>query len=164
MDIETILSILFIVLFVVIPFMKEIMQKKSGNDEDEETPKAGERTAQQIREYLERMRGNATDASTQYRPPSTRPSGAQAGSTQPKQKPAKKAAPAAQKQSQPEPKKSLPALTPSIPEIKHAEHIEVPKPNIIHTIMVDTRFSDVQKALIFHEIFRRPAVLEESKK
>ena len=145
MDFEDIISIIFLVIFFLGPLIKKIVQGLSG----EASPTARQkRTVQEVTEYLEKMRAG-TDASNKYRAPSHRPYAAAKSST-PKQSRTTKVAQVI---------KSNVDAESSIDESKvHAAYNLAKKDarNVLKEIMVDPRFNDMQKAIIFSEIMRAP--------
>ncbi len=169
MKTETIISIIFIILFVVIPFLKEIFKK---DEEQEEENISGEsQSAQQVREYLEKMRASSGPITPQKSPEERLYKSKSSYAAKPAKGRGKK------QDTLPPPKvevkPTLSVLTESdaafaippnpISEGKLAATAATTKVDIIHNIFIDSRFSEVQKALIFSEIFKTPSIFEKYK-
>jgi len=59
MKVETIISIIFIVLFVVIPFLREMFKKEDEGQSPQDDSSQDNQSSQQIREYLEKLRAGS---------------------------------------------------------------------------------------------------------
>lgn len=164
MNIDNIITILFLLIFIVGPLIKKIAEALSEQPK-KAPPKRN--SMEDVKEYLERMRNQAPSPERVRPETSSVPQGYQAPASRPykgsgkekqvaaKKKDAKVAAYAAQEAfcAVPEPVKA--AI-----EEKHAPHATVvhtaPTKNFLHDFMADTKFSDVQKAIVLTEIFKEP--------
>jgi len=153
------IGIIVFLIFILFPVIKKLFGLKSEEESNNEevmqvSEEEKEKSAQQVRAYLERMRGFTSDGVSQTRPAVRSGTGADRKARAKRGKEAAK----------PEPvtpvlvleAEQLPEL---LPPAVIAPIVSTPKVNVIHDLMQDSRFTDVQKAIIFHEIFKRPSVL-----
>lgn len=154
------IGIIIFLIFILFPVIKKLFGLKSEEESSNEevmqvSEEEKEKSAQQVRAYLERMRGFTSDGVSQTRPAVRSGTGADRKARAKRGKEAAK----------PEPttpvlvleSEQLPELPP--PTVTAPAVVAAPKINVIHNLMQDSRFTDVQKAIIFHEIFKRPSVL-----
>lgn len=157
MKAETLISIIFIVLFVVIPFLKEIFKKNDNEADDEQNAYQESQSAQQIREYLEKMRGLSPNPSQGKQSHALYESKSKARG---KKQEVKKSAPVLEKA----PLAAMPEFNSNV--AVENKMITTPigtKIDPIHNVYADTRFSEAQKALIFYEIFKTPNFVEQKR-
>lgn len=155
------IGIVIFFIFLLIPFIKKLLSAKGEEEESnveiaQVSDEEKERRAAQIREYLDKMRGVTADVSQSHSAPSpySRAERSKARAKRLKETQQEKAV------------EPTPILAIEAEEI--AAHLPtpptqivsvIPKIDIIHNIMQDSRFTETQKAVIFHEIFQRPSGL-----
>lgn len=170
-----VIVVIFILVFVVWPIFKKIIEALAGGEE----PQKKKESAQDIKEYLAKMRSSGQNQqsqgqyaqSQQYKAPATRPPASKAydykskyTQKQPetaKSAPRKQAAKSVAQEVQEKPRLSETIVQPSLQTFAHEKSNEkmVPKLSVISKIISESHFSDVQKAVIFCEVFGKPKSL-----
>lgn len=148
MDADTIIAIIFIFIFFILPLIGRILEAVGGQP----APKS----PQELKEQLKKIRGQQQQhrPQTQYRPPATRPGGAA---------PVSQTTPSSVVIQQKIVEAVAQHLAPEDPGKKAAgKKAAFPKrAEALRKLVLDnTQYSDIQKAIILQEIFNKPKILQ----
>lgn len=157
MRIDDLIPIIFIIIFFVLPVIGRIVEALGGNKKKPES-------SAEVREYLQKMRGQHA-RSSQYRAPATKP-GVSAMASEPERGKKKKA--------RSEEQEVLEQIALSLEAAKPALAVSAPKEEVSPApktamrvrsvglrarVLEAPRLSDVQKAIVLKEIFSKPKSL-----